>query len=478
VFWVHALHSPAADLHIANTTVHVGLIVAIKNPVLTLTPESWQRRVRCELDSNFVPLADMSLWLLRGTKWYEKPCDTALQWKLRGNMLFENGNYHGALAAYSNGLAQSPDAIDLLSNRANANLKLGAWRAAAADASAVLAIDPNHRKCALRLAVALSGSELYVECANAYMQAAKILHDSPSEVAVCMEGAERAALAREESVGEFKWDVLLKMACAPVRSSTFVSPLLCRGEQKTPLRPLGAWVAKQAIADGTLLMIERSIAVAPLMRDTLPVTMLLADSVMRETMFDERKRERVRQLAHPAAGSLTLERACAAHYFELNDAAGMGGTDKAGLFVEAAGFDHSCVPNCAVTVVAHILIVQAIARIDVGQPLLISVCPTDESLATRTAALSARGIECHCRRCEDESSDASYLALEKAVLHVDAKRLADSVYADKIGALALAVHRHSLARQSLLRHLSYVFAFVYLLLSFDSHSFFLGWWHR
>lgn len=454
VFWVHALHSPSVDARAASGVVYVGLVVAVKNPVLTLCPDSWQRRVRCELESNFVPLPDMSLWMLRGSKWYEKPCANALQWKLRGNVLFENGHFLGALAAYSNGVTQQPDAIDLLSNRANANLKLGLWRAAAADAAAVLAIEPTHRKCAVRRAVALGGCEEYEQCIDAYRQAAKIVDDAPSEVAVCTLGADGAMVTRDQTQGVFNWHDLVPGADALVRVGTFVSPSMRRGAA-TPQLSLGAWVADRRIGAGTLLLIETPLATAPLLeRTSAYCTMLLADAVLLEAQRDELKRDRVRQLADSDAGSNVLELTCATHYFELFKLSATSAVgEKGGLFFAASGFAHSCLPNCAVASIGNLLLVQTIVDIEQGQELLISKCLPHVSLSERTKQLKLRGIVCGCQRCSDEASDASYIALEQEVCTFVSNSRVDSLLWRDLSPLWSRVQLNPLARRSLLSRL-------------------------
>lgn len=408
VFWVHAFHSPSIDVHVASLSVYVGLVVAIKNPMVTLCPDGWRRRLRCPSRDNFVPLPDTSLWVLRGTKWYEKPCTSALEWKLRGNALFESGHYNAARTAYSNALLESPGAVDLLSNRANANLKLGAWRAAAADAEAVLAVDPTHRKCAVRLAVALNGSEKYMLCAGAYVRAASIMDSASGEAAACVEAGKAAMACMKQTGGVFDWNALLAESLP--RVGTYVHRSMRRGSAHPLYQPVGSWVAEQRIDAGTLLLVESALAAGPvLVRCQNDRSLLLADAAMLDVERDELKRERAVQLAGPMLGSNFLEVLCS-NYLELLS---FSSTDaRGGVFFAAAGFDCAKEPNCAVVAIGNVFIAHTIVDVPAGAKL---VCGYTNSIVRPVCQKETRGAECRCKPCATQHWQQWYAALRAEV---------------------------------------------------------------
>mmetsp|Transcript_12680 Transcript_12680/g.16006 ORF Transcript_12680/g.16006 Transcript_12680/m.16006 type:complete len:479 (-) Transcript_12680:189-1625(-) len=64
----------------------------------------------------------------------------------KGNNLFKNGDYHGAIRSYTIALRINPRSALAYSNRAMAHLKLKDWLNAESDAATALSLDPTHVK--------------------------------------------------------------------------------------------------------------------------------------------------------------------------------------------------------------------------------------------------------------------------------------------------------------------------------------------
>ena len=107
------------------------------------------------------------------------------------------------------------------------------------------------------------------------------------------------------------------------------------------------------------------------------------------------------------APSLTIEDekagACAvlrirANGFSLLD--GCGGPAGVGLFLTAAYFNHSCVPNVCVTNSGDQLVFRTIRPIETGEELVISYVDAAEGTSMRREKFRrSYGFECSCLRC-------------------------------------------------------------------------------
>lgn len=76
---------------------------------------------------------------------------TAQEWRQRGNEFFNQGDYAGAISAYSKGIAIHNGDVALLTNRSLCRLKVGKVKGAEGDARDALAINPWNKKAWCRL---------------------------------------------------------------------------------------------------------------------------------------------------------------------------------------------------------------------------------------------------------------------------------------------------------------------------------------
>ncbi|XP_015726286.1 tetratricopeptide repeat protein 4 isoform X2 [Coturnix japonica] len=125
-------------------------------------PDTWEQEMeaipmfmrRCpdEIDAERHPeLACLQSMLFDQDK---EPAELATMYKNEGNAYFEEKDYGRAVLAYSEGLRQSFEDVELravlLSNRAAANCRLGNYRSALNDATQARKLKPDHLKAIVR----------------------------------------------------------------------------------------------------------------------------------------------------------------------------------------------------------------------------------------------------------------------------------------------------------------------------------------
>jgi hypothetical protein len=144
--------------------------------------------------------------------------------KLRGNALFQSGDFAAAAAAYTEGLSvaaprEHPLTCVLLSNRAACALHLGDAAAAEADCRAGLLLSPVHPKLNYRLARALAAQGHASKAAAAMGSAVALLPAARSGELLALYAEVAAAAAEEASSAEAAGDpkALLQLPRDPAR---------------------------------------------------------------------------------------------------------------------------------------------------------------------------------------------------------------------------------------------------------------------
>lgn len=432
VFWVHSLTVPV--LAVPTYLVNVGDVFALRFVFLSVMPDSWDPRVRVGQEGHLDPINDFSLAILRNTPWYVAPCSTPLAWKERGNRYFADGRFRQAHAAYTRGLILDHKFVDLLSNRAAALIKLGAWDEALDDAEAVLAIDASHRKCEMRRATALMKLERYRESVDAWMRAAVLHRDIPDEKANCTAGATRALVALRQTEGQFDWDALAALIekGEKFEVASYMHPALHFAPLKRRARAEGLFT-KEALASGTLLVVESPLACAESAEvpgGTLSFTKL-ADAMLEAEATDARKRKQIGTMTSAAhvVGSAKYHRINSlCHdwkpFFKSVMSRHRMNPDQFGICFVSSRIDHSCEPNCTVTTLgSSIVVVQTIVNVPRGAELVAARCPIDCTLEFRRKLLSDLNITCTCRRCHVQSTDATLLSIGAKLEHLHAQPL-------------------------------------------------------
>jgi hypothetical protein len=430
----------------------IGTIVAVCAPVLTLSSDGWQPVIKCPLEGNCRIVGYRSAAHLRGTPWFEEPCKTPLEWKVRGNERFAAHRYDEALHAYTIGLALDETQIDLRANRTTVWIKLGNWVAAINDADVVLARDKSHRKCAMRRAAALHKTFQFNEAAEAWVYARSLCAaDAVNDVAECEAGERRARLGIEQSAGRFDWPAV--MASLGDEVATYFHPLVTLNDNK----PRGL-VATAPLKRGELVLVETAAAATLWQRDLADALLgCTRTDITKQFLLDDILRERVPD--HDAGGrSVNVERVAAScaldfwpshawrHRSDLRAWRGVG--------LKASLLRHSCRPNCAVTTVGTLIIVQTIADIAVDGELFVARCRIDVPLVERRSALEQMQMPpCECARCTAEAKDAQCERLMRRFFQMQYKIESGVNDIGQVEPLARALIDHPLARDSTLSFL-------------------------
>jgi tetratricopeptide (TPR) repeat protein len=459
-FSVHVAHVAFADQAIGDRLVRTGLIFAIKNPWFTLRGESWDPAVRCVPLENFVALHDTSSELLRDTPWFEAPCATALEWKLRGNVLFASQQFDGAVAAYSRGIELDGGAVDLLANRSMAQIQLGEWRAALDDVDAVLAIEPRHAKSLARRVVVLGKLRRYSDALAALTSAGAIENAD--------EQRRRLDTLEQQSRGEYDFaDIFRKSwlggnaARAPIAS--YVHSALHYAPTTVAGRAIGTF-ARTALPRCTLVIVDEVLARCG--GQTPNVTLL--DELFRTAQTDSFVRAQVDELL----GALKIDadlngdscwyarvRELCLSYFDVflggpNDlmsAQRDGAVPPRALGFHVARINHSCVPNCVISGWGDFFVVQTSRDIAAGEELFVAHVVVDQPLAVRTKALAVRQFVCHCARCAHEAADRVCQQLAQQLANF--QREAGEISAARVRTFSNLLASNNGARQSLLASL-------------------------
>lgn len=405
LFWISVAFAWPPDLVELNRTLladelfPVGAVFALTISLLDVFAFSWAPQLNCTFSPNVtVPIFDLSNELLRDTDWFEEPCASALQWKQRGNERFAERRFESAVACYSHGIALE-STVDLLSNRAAANLKLGEWASALADADAVLARDGAHRKCALRRATALAKLNRHRDAIDAWTRATILNSDSPADKALCTTGAELAAVALRQSMGKFKWRALrldrLKGVFPPIAS--FLHPAVHRAPTALVGCALGMF-AREFIPRNTLISMEDAI-VHSFLTTAVEEPLFLAsrrDSMKRSQLEELAEQPHIRARTQQVRNDGDLMRTVV----QVHSSAAVTSDVANALYFQASMFNHSCVPNCMHVYGSAGLLVTTVLDVRPGEELFISIVDADAPRRERRAQLEERsGFDCRCARC-------------------------------------------------------------------------------
>ncbi len=420
-----------------------GLVFAIKAPLLKLASQGWNPLLRCNHELNFVPLHDRSDDALRGTSWFEPPCAAAVDWKLRGNDYAKNGWLRSAIACYTRGLALEASSVDLLANRAEMSLRLGEWQAALDDASAVLAQDPAHKKCAVRAAKSLARLGRYGDAVQAWLRAAALFDVGSVERGEFSANSAKALTSLRQTEGVFSWDQLF---AAVVRKTIEVATYLNSSVHVDRSTAIGrGLVCRVPLAKGALILVERALASADndvsftveWSRKRASNSQALYDAVFSNASSDSVVRAQLRDLSAADHADVSVGSSLGAHVKAACDTCSWGFSSciefdevvsMSAVFYYGSLFNHSCMPNCSVSHVGDVMIVQALQEISAGDQLFVAYCPTFASLEERREALKARSFECRCERCAAEGADVTY---QRLVRRLDELKMSASAYKDR-----------------------------------------------
>lgn len=138
---------------------------------------------------------------------------------------------------------------------------------------------------------------------------------------------------------------------------------------------------------------------------------------------------------------------------------------RIGLCSVSSRINHSCEPNCTVTTLGNLVVVQSIIDIPSGTELTAARSTPVATLPHRREQLSHRNITCTCRRCHVESTDDKLVAIARKFDNLRSamsSRLHGTLWRD-IVALKAEIKAHPEARAVLWSSICLFQACVFLL---------------
>ncbi|AEO60326.1 hypothetical protein MYCTH_54709 [Thermothelomyces thermophilus ATCC 42464] len=124
---------------------------------------------------------------------------------------------------------------------------------------------------------------------------------------------------------------------------------------------------------------------------------------------------------------------------------GGGSGGAAGLWIRAAYFNHSCVPNTEREFIGDLIVVRALRDIAAGEELVQSYDVTGDYEGRREALMTTWGFECNCALCEAERTDDVAVREKRSKLAKEADEFLKTVGTLASKRLAIAKARRLVA---------------------------------
>ncbi|GBB90643.1 hypothetical protein RclHR1_17670002 [Rhizophagus clarus] len=401
----------------------------------------------------------------------EVEAETADDFQSYGDDYFISNNYTAAIDEYSKGIELEPQNITLLANRAEAFLRLSQFRNALGDAEIILKYEPNHIKAAFRKGKALCDLKRYHEAIITLQDLHQRLEtDTDRSNAPIKQSTEQLLehvkiLASENKNGKYDYTRIINEYCerAKIRKGSRHNdewiyksgPRLDHTDflfEDIEIRSVEGkgrgWIAKCDIPENTLLMVSKAFSVVyshEVLRHnmqsniTSDKTTCIASSLCNEELITRVTQKLLEEPYH------------CQEVYQLYYGLNLGKPDKinehlvnvdiigniikynsfvlesgiivendlngVGLWILPSYFNHSCVDkNVSLFLLGDLMFVRSLRPILKGEELLISYRSADSSYEIRSRYLNSIDIDCKCRLCELEKSEAPETTYRKTQL--------------------------------------------------------------
>ncbi|KAL2165654.1 hypothetical protein VTG60DRAFT_4058 [Thermothelomyces hinnuleus] len=124
---------------------------------------------------------------------------------------------------------------------------------------------------------------------------------------------------------------------------------------------------------------------------------------------------------------------------------GGGNGGAAGLWIRAAYFNHSCVPNTEREFIGDLIVVRALRDIAAGEELVQSYDVTGDYEGRQKGLMTTWGFECNCALCEAERTDDAAVREKRSKLAKEADEFLKTVGTLASKRLAIAKARRLVA---------------------------------
>lgn len=383
---------------------------------------------------------------------------TSLQWKDAGNTFFNQKNYTRALDAYTHGLEvvtldQGNLRLDLLRNRAEANICLGRFDSAMIDALAGISDDPAGRAKGLSAKACFRASRAAYELqqfewAKLYLH--KQLQLVPGDVdGVAMLGRVSARLEEEQS-GEYDFEALLRNlskhprvdAASHIKQTEVKDSIVGEG------RGLFATVDLEM---GDLIMCEKAFCLVleherdksvvasklcaragNMMVFNLGLWREVVNKLLRNPSLTEKfvalhgdhegvGKTNVFADGKPVVDTFQILDIVAKNSFgcsipsdrQANEAFGFAksgntaGCGDCGVWCHASYMNHSCLANSNRVFIGDLLLLRAERPIAAGEEITLAYCGVPDDMERTAKMIEPWGFQCSCALCTSEAADSA-----------------------------------------------------------------------
>ncbi|RGB42371.1 hypothetical protein C1646_635967 [Rhizophagus diaphanus] len=383
---------------------------------------------------------------------------TVDEFRCRGNDYFASKNYTAAIDEYSNGIKLKPQNGTLFANRAEAYLRLFQFRNALNDAEVVLRYEPSHLKAAYRKGKALCGLKRYKEAIITLQdlhQSLKVSTDgSISSIKQSTEQLLKHAeiLDSENKNGQYDYISIINEYCerAKIRKDSKGNDewvheggprldhadFLCKDIEICPIKGKGrGLIAKCDIPENTLLVVSKAFSIV-YSHEVLGYAMkshiqndqttCVASSLCTGELITQITQKLLEEPYHcqevyELYSGLNLNKfnknlvnvdiignIIKYNSFALDnvivESVNLSGK---GLWILPSYFNHSCIDgNVTRFFLGDLMFMRSLRPILKGEELLICYRSADSSYEIRSRYLKSIGIDCQCRLCKLDKSEA------------------------------------------------------------------------
>ncbi|KAG4069111.1 hypothetical protein HA402_008422 [Bradysia odoriphaga] len=360
-------------------------------------------------------------------------------WKSIGNRNFVLKRYEEAVIAYTKGIEQGVNLIDLMANRSACYLALSEYKLALDDAESVLYMDEKHFKCINRKVAALFGMKLYKD-AVAYLENIELDSIPPNERRILVGLKTRAnSYVSQSEYGDYPW--LYRREIKYLDMADFTKSVIIKD---SAMKGRGLFATK-TIQPGELILASKAWA---FVEDTIPnawqvgqkFVMLGINSKLTEQMEQmlnenpKKCQELYRLYAGPEMGFLTLEEGVTSNVeivdkqriesistynrFAYHEPIDKMTKRMAGIWITPSYLNHSCVDsNSSWLIIGDFLFVRAVHTIRKDEEILICYQPPNE-LNAHKSLRETYDFECSCRLCQrDRLDDESVVATRATIFN-------------------------------------------------------------
>ncbi|GAB1213361.1 hypothetical protein ATERTT37_002510 [Aspergillus terreus] len=417
-----------------------GTVLIVKEPyVKVMADGDYGIRVDHVSDVMFLPECDDRIPLPWRTRIAHDDGSPSF-WKERGNVLFNQGNYRGALqwaesdedSSYSRTLATSPSpelAMTTRLNRALTFLRSHQFDAALAEAETVLHVSALSEKALFRKSQALYYLGRFQQSYDTHKLIAE--HYPENEMAQ-REFARTSARLVEQERGQYEFKKMQrearKLRPPHLHRGTYIGPVTVKATQS---HGKGLFTT-EAVKAGDLLLCEKALAYA-FHDETAPKELSLLLNAETDNVTLGKQGELIEAIVQRLYKNPSLLPSFADHHHGTYKPVNVQEADaqKADKKFNSCGFwhmasyiNHSCLSNARRSFIGDMMVVRATQDLAPNTELTFWYkSPIDNDSEGRPVDLQHWGFRCDCNLCRDvQSLDKSTLST-RTRLQADLKRL-------------------------------------------------------